>query len=141
MQWENNLLWMAGCIVFNTSQNALRALDCQDRLLTHVEPAVTSTSRSPSIQLLPSHSPLGLQYYFIPWAASSIFLCWISCHCWSLSAPINLDSPACLLVPPGCFRLVSVANSLSMHSTPASRSLLKMLNRTEPWGTLLTTGH
>ena len=53
------------------------------------------------------------------------FLCKASCPLRESTAPASL---------------VSSANLLMVHSTPAYRLLINILNRTEPSGTLLVTG-
>ncbi|KAK4828728.1 hypothetical protein QYF61_000719 [Mycteria americana] len=61
----------------------------------------------------------------------------------SISRPLWMAAqPSGISATPPSF--VSSVNLLKVHSAPTSRSLMKMLNRTEPstdsWGTLLVTG-
>jgi len=61
----------------------------------------------------------------------------------SVKIPLQVLSSLKKSAAPSC--LVAQENLLRMHSTPASRSLIKMLNRTgprnEPWGEPLVTSH
>ena len=112
----------------------------------------TSTPRSLSAGLLFSHSSPNL--YLCP-----EFLC-PRCEIWHLDLlyfiPLTIFQCCYLslsfLKPSHSLResttpssLVSSANLLMVHSTPASRLFIKILNRTgcgtEPWGTPLVTSH
>lgn len=123
---------------------------CQGMPLAHVKPAITSTSNYLSARLLSSHSSLSL-------VLSPVLLnpkCRIQ-HLFLNFKPLLNPSPPSNLDPSGrplshpsrestaFHSLVLSANLLRVHSNSASRSLKKMLNRTdlntEPWGTPLVT--
>lgn len=116
-------------------------------LLAHVKPAITSTSNYLSARLLSSHSSLSL-------VLSPVLLnpkCRIQHLFLNFTPLLNPSPPSNLdyfITHPSrestaFHSLVLSANLLRVHSNSASRSLKKMLNRTdlntEPWGTPLVT--
>lgn len=131
--------WMAMmCLVYPKMQFALLAARAQCWLMLSL--LSTNTPRCLFSELLSSHSSLSLHlqvqslvFSFVNFVSWMIALCYnTSRSFWKASCPSRVST-----VPPS---IVS-ANLQRMCSTTASRSLLKMLSRTDPWGTPLVTCH
>ncbi|KAK4822221.1 hypothetical protein QYF61_011862, partial [Mycteria americana] len=103
---------------------------CQGTLLTHIQLAINPNPQISFLGLLSSFSSSNLDLVIAQLPSLSRSHCKASLH-WREST-----------VPPS---LVSLANSLNVHSIPVARSFIETLKSTgpkiEPWGTPLMTGH
>jgi len=145
IQQENHLFWPSGYAVFGSSPDAVCPLGCQSTLLTHSECSVNQ-------HLQISFCRVGLQPpvpHFIIVSSIPSFQVqnpafgFVKFHPINHSQCSNLSRSICKASCPSRestapSSLVSSANLLMVQWTPASRSLINVLNwtgpRIEPWG-------
>lgn len=128
--------WPASYAVCNALHNTVCPLDCQDTLLAHCKPAVTSTPRSLPAELLSPASCLPVCSCMWHCSVTSVtpsillllkFMPLLIAQCSNLSNPSSRSPFLQAWAPPS---LLSSANVLRLHSTLAPRLLIKWLNRT-----------